>query len=285
LRQPSLLEQVDRSPASYIILVIYITLAVLTNPMSPTSEKLLQYGAAQSILIQDGEPWRLLSYAFLHGGLIHLMFNSYCLVQFAPMLEARLGTLRFIILYVIGSLGGSLAAVLCTESYLVLVGGSGALFAMFGAVLAINMRQGRHHLEFLDYYGPRSIPMLIGINLLIGWMIPFVSNSGHIGGLLAGFTLTFCFFERGRNPADTLSRRIAAAWIALLISVTLYCVYPVLRWDYRLRIARQSEDVRLRQELLELVADDPRVHVSRGKIDIGLPLPKLVLKRMRQWGR
>ncbi|MHC5065075.1 MAG: rhomboid family intramembrane serine protease [Planctomycetota bacterium] len=281
-----LLEQADRTPATYIILVAYITMAVLTDPFSPTGSKLLEYGAAQSMLIQDGEAWRLLSYAFLHGGILHLIFNTYCLIQFGPLLEERLKTAKFLLLYVFASLGGSITAVAYNNSNLIMVGGSGALFGMFGAALAINMRQGRHHLEFLDYYGPRSIPMLIGINLLIGWLIPFISNTAHIGGLVAGFALTFCLLDRGRSPHDRISRSIAAGWLALVLSLTLYCVNPVLRWDHRLREYWQTEDPARQQELADLLADDPwaqeMLSILRNPA-LQSQVPAWLLKRVKSW--
>ncbi len=289
MRQGSLLEQADRTPATYIILVAYITMAVLTDPMSPSSSKLIEYGAAQSLLIQDGEPWRLLSYAFLHGGLLHLLFNSYCLIQFGPLLEERLKTGKFLLLYVFASLGGSVTAVTFNNPALIMVGGSGALFGMFGAALAINMRQGRHHLEFLDYLGPRSIPMLIGINLLIGWIIPFISNTAHIGGLIAGFALTFCLLDRGRSQHDRLSRSIAAGWIVLVLGLSLYCLHPVLRWDYRLRQYYVIEAGPRKQELADLLfeegdvlGDMERIFRSRARQEEIAPW---ILERLRAWRR
>ena len=174
-------------------------MAFLTDPVEPTREQLLEHGAAVGIFVQGGEPWRLLTHAFLHGSLIHLAFNTFFLIQIGPMLERRMGGVKFALLYTVAAVSGGIVASLWNAPYVCLVGGSGALFGMLGAAVAINLRSGRHLLDFLDYHGPRQLLGLIAINLFLGLVIPFVSNAAHIGGLVSGFTLSFCFLERQRT--------------------------------------------------------------------------------------
>ena len=243
------MEQVNRTPLTFIILLAYLTLAVVTNPFDPTNKQLLEYGAAQGMLVQQGEVWRLLAYAFLHGGLLHLAFNSYFLFIVGPSLETALGSPRFAVVYFVSALGGGIGGCMWHSPLTPLVGGSGALFGMMGAALALNMRQGRHLLDFLNYGGPRQLLGLIGINLVIGFMLPQVSNAGHIGGLIAGFALTFCFLERGRGAIDGTARAIQAGWIVLLASLTFYCVRPVTRWDYLVQQIVATEDPERKRQL------------------------------------
>ena len=117
-----------------------------------------------------------------------------------------MGSLRYAILYVVAALGGGIAGMLWHSPLAPLVGGSGALFGMFGAAVAVVMREGRGQLDFLDHHGGRRLIGLIGINLVLGFLIPVVSNAGHIGGLVAGFVCTYLFLDRGRAGTDTITR-------------------------------------------------------------------------------
>ena len=79
-------EQVNRTPLSFIVLLAYLTMAMVTDPIDPTMESLQQYGACIGAKVRDGEPWRLFTHAFLHGGMLHLLFNSYFLYILGPSL-------------------------------------------------------------------------------------------------------------------------------------------------------------------------------------------------------
>jgi hypothetical protein len=121
---------------------------------------------------------------------------------------------------------------------------------MMGGVLALNMRAGRHLLDFLEYSGSRSFLGLVLGNLVLGWVIPHVSNAAHLGGLLAGFVLTFCFLERGRALADRVTRAAQVGWLVLLASTTLYTCFPTARSDYLLA-AMEDAGVARKRELLQ----------------------------------
>lgn len=242
-RGDTFIDQVNATPVTFGILIIYVAMAFLTDPFDPTVAQLLEYGAAPGLLIQDGEPWRLVSHAFLHGGIVHLGFNSYGLVLFGPVLERQMGTWRFILLYLVAAVGGCMTAVLMNFEHVPLVGGSGGLFGMLGAILAYNVRGGRTLLDFMENHGSMRLLVIIGVNLVLGFMIAFVSNSAHIGGLVCGFVLVFCFLQpdRRRQP-DATGRLIQIGWAALFASVLLYMFFPVLRYDYNLKSYLRSQD-------------------------------------------
>ncbi|MBK8978291.1 MAG: rhomboid family intramembrane serine protease [Planctomycetes bacterium] len=278
-RDRTLLEQFDTTPVSYAVLLAWLTLAVLTDPLDPTLPQLVRFGAASGILVQDGEPWRLLTHAFLHGGLLHLAFNGYFLFWIGPQLEERLGSLRFALLYAVAAAGGGITALLSQDPLQVVVGGSGAIFGMLGGAVALMMRQGRTQLEFLDYHGPRRLLSLIVLNLVLGLMMPLISNAAHVGGLIAGFVLTFLFFDRGRSGADAISRAAQLGWIALFASLTLYCATPVLRWDYRLRMTREATAPEARRRYAEALGP---LHTTYLRIEIGKIVKQLYGERGRE---
>ena len=237
----SLLQQAERFPATYAIAFAYLALALLTNPLDPSNEALIRFGGAVGYLVGSGEPWRLVTHAFLHGGLIHLLFNTYALIAIGPPLELSLRTPRFVLVYLVSAVFGGVVGCLWHSPLAPLVGGSGALFGMMGALVARQMRHGRHLLDFMQYHGPRQLVVLIAINLVLGWMIPQVSNAAHIGGLIAGFALTFFFLDPGRREPDRLDHVIRAGWIALGLGLLLYVMVPVLRFDWLMRQRMQAQ--------------------------------------------
>jgi rhomboid protease GluP len=244
----SLLETADEIPVTMLVGLAYVGLAFLTDPMHPTTAQLMTFGAARGLEIADGQPWRLLTHAFLHGGWLHLAVNLYALIAIGPALERSLGSPRFAALYAVGALGGGIAGSLWHDPRSPLVGGSGALFAMMGAFAALMARSGREPTEFLRHHGGRQLIGNIVVNLAIGLFIPFVSNAAHVGGLLAGFLVTFCWLAPARQPKPG-TRAVHAALAALFVGCLVAAVWPVHRWDYQLLCWEQEPAGPRRDEL------------------------------------
>jgi membrane associated rhomboid family serine protease len=131
------------------------------------------------------QPYRFITSAFLHSpGLpLHILFNMYALWLTGPYLEALLGRVRFLALYLISALGGSVFFLLLADPFKAqqwnggAVGASGAVFGLFAALVVVNRRLGR---EF------RPIITLIVLNAVLGFVIPNVAWQAHLGGLLTG---------------------------------------------------------------------------------------------------
>jgi membrane associated rhomboid family serine protease len=203
----------DDAPVTWIILIAWLGMAGLTGLLSPSSEALLRYGAAMPLLVPD-EPWRLLAYSFLHHGFLHLAMNAIGFAWIAPSLEQALGGVRFVTLYVVSAVIGGVCGGLGIHPLAELAGGSGAVFGVFGAAIAMLMHLGRSKLEFLHYHGPRSLVTLIAANFAIGLMLPRVSNAAHLGGLIAGFVFVFVFCGRERAAPDRWTHVAKSAWLA-----------------------------------------------------------------------
>jgi rhomboid protease GluP len=232
-----LLHAADEVPVTMLVGLAYATLALLTHPFDPTAEQLDAFGWLTPIQAVD-EPWRLLAHAFLHGGIVHLAFNTWLLVSIGPPLERALGSVRMAILYVLAALGGGLAVVVRYDIHQPVVGGSGALFGMLGALVAINMHGGRHLLAFLDFEGPRRLLLLIGVNLLLGLWIPVISNTAHVGGLIAGFAVTFSWLAKPRTPLPRAGRwrlAVVVVYAGLLFHALVPCTRHDWLWNRSLR--------------------------------------------------
>ena len=141
--------------------------------------------------------WRLLTACFLHFGIIHIGFNMYVLYQIGPFIEVTFGRARYLILYFIAGLAGSVTSI-CIHPNSVSAGASGAIFGLYGAVfgfLLINRRT-------LDPVATKSIAKSAGIfvlyNVVYGSISGTTDLSAHFGGLIAGF-LTGMMLARSRG--------------------------------------------------------------------------------------
>ena len=165
--------------------LIWLAVAAVGGTEDP--EVLLDFGAMFGPLIANGEYWRLFTAMFLHFGLPHLALNGFGLYIFGPLVEKTFGHVRFLTIYILAGLSGSVASFLF-NSISVGVGASGAIFGVLGALAAFFVVQRR----VLGRLGQRNLTgllVLAGINLVFGWVTPGIDNAAHIGGLAAGFAL------------------------------------------------------------------------------------------------
>jgi membrane associated rhomboid family serine protease len=131
----------------------------------------------QSVGVADGELYRLLTAAFLHGGFLHLALNMYALLLFGPPLEAALGRVRFTGLYLLSAFGGSALSYAFSNPGQPSVGASGAVFGLLGAFLVVNRKLRR------DTSG---VLVLLAINFAYGFIARNIDWRAHLGGLVAG---------------------------------------------------------------------------------------------------
>lgn len=144
------------------------------------------------------EPWRMLTAAFLHsqGFLLHIVLNMYTLWIFGQALEPLLGRIRFLAVYLLSAVGGSVGFLLLTpmNSNVGVVGASGAIFGLFGAMLVVQRHRGGD---------TRQLWILIAINGAIGFFVPSIAWQAHLGGLITGglAAAAIAYAPRGKNQA------------------------------------------------------------------------------------
>lgn len=124
----------------------------------------------------DSEPWRLVTAIFMHQGVMHILFNGYSIWVLGTLMERVMGPGRFLALFLISGLAGSLGVMLLNPNGLV-VGASGAVFGLFGALFVMNRGFGGSNVSLLA---------IVGINLVMGFIIPGVAWQAHVGGLIGG---------------------------------------------------------------------------------------------------
>ena len=132
--------------------------------------------------------WRLLTACFVHFGIIHIGFNMYVLYQIGPFIEMAFGRVRYLVIYFLAGLGGSIVSVLVHPTA-VGAGASGAIFGLYGAVFGFLLIKRRS----LDPAATKSIAKSAGIfvlyNVVYGSMNGTTDLSAHFGGLVTGFVM------------------------------------------------------------------------------------------------
>jgi membrane associated rhomboid family serine protease len=140
--------------------------------------------------VAHGDWWRLITATFLHYGPFHLLLNMLALFWFGSLLEQRIGSGRFLLLYLVSGLAGS-AGALIMDPTTPTVGASGAIFGILGAGLVLERQR--------DYVFGGSALGIIVINLVFTFSIPNISIGGHLGGLLGGALATLGLSRFGRG--------------------------------------------------------------------------------------
>ena len=177
---------------------------------------LYYFGAKESMAVRFGhEWWRLVTAGFLHGGVLHILMNSWALYDLGAQVEQAYGTARFLVFYLVSSAAGFLASSFWSPA--LSMGASAAIFGLIGAMIAYGYRNrtslGR---EMKAVYVRWAI-----YGLLFG-LLPFfnVDNAAHIGGLAAGFALAYVADTPGPRTIEWLWK--AAAAFAVLIALVSF---------------------------------------------------------------
>jgi rhomboid protease GluP len=173
---------------------------------SPSGQQLVQWGANFGPLTVSGQWWRLLTCVFVHGGLLHIAFNMWCLWDLGRLAESVYGHWTFALVYLITGVGSSLASVWWNPSVLS-VGASGAIFGIAGALIA-SFYLGEFSLPRTAISGMlRSVVVFVGYNLFFGAVLAHIDNAAHIGGLVMGLIMG-AMIAKAAPAHDDIFRRV-----------------------------------------------------------------------------
>ncbi len=164
--------------------------------------------------ILNGEYYRLLSCIFMHGGIIHLLCNMYCLYVIGPQVESFFGKIKYIIIYLLSGIIGSLMSLSITNS--ISLGASGAIFGLLGSILYF----GYHYRVYLSQAIKSQIIPIIVLNLFLGFILNGVDNAAHIGGLIGGVLVSM--MAGVKYKSSTMEK---VNGLILTIIFTLFLIY------------------------------------------------------------
>ena len=210
------------------VLVIINVAIFLLGYMPALGGWIYQWGSLYvPAVLLDNQYWRMVTSMFLHSGIFHILFNMWALWVVGGFMEAALGRGKFILLYFISGLAGSVL-VLATLSPAPVVGASGAIFGLFGA-LAVHAFFNRGDLQSQAFL--RQILFIIVLNLVFTFALGGISWQAHIGGLLGGAATMFAMILGGRKDARRpfeLADGLAVGGIAFaLLLITAWRVLTV----------------------------------------------------------
>ena len=196
---------------TYTLIAINVVMFVLETVSRGLKSELVLFAPA----VADGEWYRLLTSAFMHYGIAHLLFNMYALYVIGPPLEKWLGRLRFTSLYFSSALGGSVLVYLLSPLNAATAGASGAVFGLFGALFVIGKRLN------LDV---RWVVGLIAINLAFTFVIPLmggqnISWQGHVGGLITGALVAAAYAYAPREGRIAIQASVTVAILVVFVSL------------------------------------------------------------------
>ena len=158
------------------LLVFLISAWISKNIFNIDIYTLIIMGAKVNSLIDKGQVWRLITCAFLHGGLIHIFFNMYALKILGPEIEYVYGKVKYLVIYLLS----------------VSVGASGAIFGLFGAMLIFGIK----HRKQMGKAYMMNILQVIFVNVIIGISSSNIDNAAHFGGLIVGALIALLLGER-----------------------------------------------------------------------------------------
>lgn len=169
-------------------------------------------GTGAVIGVAHGQVYRLITAAFLHAGLLHIGTNMLALFSVGPALEAALGRVRYLALYLLAALGGSVLSFLVSPPTTVGVGASGAIFGLFGAYYVVVRRIGGDTGQIVG---------AIAINLVITFTIPLIDWRAHVGGLVTGAAVAALFVHSPAGPRRPLLQLGGCLAVALALAVAV----------------------------------------------------------------
>ena len=174
-------------------------------------------GASAPLPYNVQEPWRFVTAVFLHGSILHILFNMWVLMDVGPVIEDLYGSARYLFVYVATGVGGYL---LSSATGHVSVGGSGALLGLIGVLLALSTgRQGAGR----EMLRSQIVSWLIYIAI---WGLVFrgIDNFAHLGGLVTGFALGKLMADRQPSSPEERKRAYLLGWAAALAVVASFAM-------------------------------------------------------------
>lgn len=196
--------------------MVFIAMVLASGPsLDFTGQVLVHFGANFGPFTLSGQWWRLLTYMFLHGGLMHIGFNMWCLWDLGALCESLYGRWTFAAIYFITGIAAGLASVAWNPG-VPSVGASGAIFGLAGALIA-SFYLGEFSLPRVAISGTlRSLLFFVGFNVVFGTLVPGIDNGAHGGGLVSGL-IVGALIARLAPEHDRPLRRVGVLLFMVLI--------------------------------------------------------------------
>jgi rhomboid protease GluP len=200
--------------ALYIATLVFDPAAALRprgifDVFAPSNRALWAFGAAGAIPWQAGHWWTILTAIYLHGGLLHILFNVLWIRQLGPEVESLYGPARLVVIFTVSGVAGFVLSNAFDVAFT--VGASGSIFGLLGALVAYGRRRGGTFGRLqLQQYGQWALVLFIA-----GFFMAGVNNLAHAGGFVGGFASGLVLSLAERRAETTLDWLLASASIVL----------------------------------------------------------------------
>ncbi len=199
-----------------IINILMYIIPILFGVYETILDKYSIYGPA----VRAGQYYRLITGTFIHANIFHLFFNCYALTILGSQLESFLGKPKYLVVYLFSAVIGSLFSVTFAGNYYS-IGASGAIFGLMGSLVYF----GYHYRVYLGNVIKSQIIPLILMNLGIGFLVPGIDNSAHIGGLLGGALITVALGVKNKSSNFEKINGIVVTILFLAFVIYMAFVY------------------------------------------------------------
>jgi membrane associated rhomboid family serine protease len=227
----SLRDVTPKTPVTQALVIANVAVFVLAIALGagvvvPDARVMIKLGTNFTPLTLDGQWWRLLTSMFLHFGLIHIAFNMLALYVNGTVAERIFGSLRYLVIYLVAGLCGSVASLLW-HSQVNSAGASGAIFGVLGAMIAFYLRKEGGVPPEVSKAQLNSAGLFVFYNLVLG-ASAHIDNAAHLGGLTGGFVMGFLLSRP--LQADRATKNWGRQWLIALLIIALagtalaYCV-------------------------------------------------------------
>ena len=193
----TVLEEIKKEPVTTILILINIVIFFLVEitGSSENTMHMLECGAAYTpYILEQGEYYRIFTCMFLHFGMEHLANNMLVLFVLGQRLEPIAGKIKFLLIYLLGGMGGSLLSVymdIRKQEYAISAGASGAVFAVMGAMIYVLLRnRGR-----VADLSAKQILVMAVFSVYLGFAAGGVDNAAHVGGMIFGFVMAVILYH------------------------------------------------------------------------------------------
>lgn len=213
-----------REPATIILIALNTALAIADGF---TGEAISRLFWARGFDVYYGDFWRPLAAGFAHANLMHIAMNMYSLFVLGKLVEPLYGTRQFLVIYFAALLGGSALSLALSDPNVAMLGASGAVFGLFGALLGyLFSRTGSWQGVWSTPYG-RQLIIVLALNTYLS-LLPGISLLGHLGGFVPGFFLGV-FYER-KMSRRAFTNDHATYWL-VIVGVPLLTIYSCVPFN------------------------------------------------------
>jgi rhomboid protease GluP len=169
----------------YVATLLYTSRTGGEFAFDPSSQALFAFGAKYPAAIAAGQWWRLITAGFLHGGILHILMNSWVLFDLGASVEEAFGTARFLVIYFVSTITGYLGSFYFSPA--LSIGASAGIFGLIGAMIGFGIREGTSQGQAMKAFYIRWAVY----GLIMGFIMPYIDNYAHIGGLIGGFIIGY----------------------------------------------------------------------------------------------